>query len=93
MELAANRVSLALESAAVLVKQKEVEAIEMRAKAEAMKAASLQKEMEADVLDERTKVEKLTASLEQLREVAKSTAISEERRMKAEAALEKDLGI
>jgi len=45
VELAANRVSLALESAAVLVKQKEAEAIELRAKAEAeaIKAASLQK--------------------------------------------------
>jgi len=63
VELAANRVSLALESAAVLVKQKEAEAIEMRAKAEAMKAASLQKEKEADVLDERTKSEKFRNGL------------------------------
>ena len=91
----ANRASPALEAAEVLVKQKEAEAIELRAKAEAeaIKAASLQKEKEADVLDERTKADKLNARLDQLRKVAESTAISEETRMKAEAALVKDLGI
>jgi hypothetical protein len=91
----ASMASPALETAEVLVKQKEAEAIEMRAKAEmeAMRAASIQKEKESDVLEARTKTDAMNVRVEALRKVAESTAISEETRLKAEAALVKALGI